>query len=180
MDSSQLTPLRWAGSKKRLLRLLGARSPRKYLRYIEPFAGSAVLFYHLKPRMALLADVNSDLIAFYRSLRRSPESLYSQIAEVEVSRPAYLKVRSAFQEASGEQRSAYFWYLNRCCFNGIYRTNQKGEFNVPFGSKLPPMPSLQAAKDGNPPHFWTRSGESFEIGVSRRSLYSRGCRSSER
>lgn len=145
MPSAALTPLRWAGSKKRLLRMLAARVPKTYLRYIESFAGSAVLFYHLQPRRAILADVNNDLISFYQMLRRKPRVMHELLDRLDVSRATYQDVRNAFRDCVGDERASNFWYLNRCCFNGIYRTNRSGHFNVPFGSKLPPMPGVEDA-----------------------------------
>jgi len=141
----QSSPLRWAGSKKRLLRRLCERSPKKYIRYIEPFAGSAVLFYALRPRMAVLSDINADLIHFYRALRRAPIELHERVLRLDQSKETYLKVRASFPSTSGIERAGNFWFLNRCCFNGIYRTNRKGLFNVPFGSKLPPIPGVEEA-----------------------------------
>ncbi len=139
------SPLRWAGSKKRLLKKLCERSPKRFIRYIEPFAGSAVLFYALKPREAVLSDINSDLIDFYRALRRSPIELHNGLSRIPRSKDDYLEARSRFVDLQGLCRSSHFWYLNRCCFNGIYRTNRNGVFNVPFGSKLPAFPTLSEA-----------------------------------
>lgn len=140
MQQRTYTPLRWAGSKKRIIPFLIERCPAKFFRYYEPFAGSAVLFFHLMPRFAVLGDFNSDLIGFYRALRRSPEELHHAASSFSLNRETYVQVRSEFHSMVGFERAARFWYLNRCCFNGIYRTSKSGKFNVPFGSKLPPFP----------------------------------------
>lgn len=140
----ELKPLlRWAGSKQRLIPALLERAPENFERYVEPFAGSASLFFALKPRKALLADVNSDLINFYRNIKRDADRLHKSLLAMSVDRGAYLDVRTRFSaETDPFLRALFFWYLNRCCFNGLYRTNGSGIFNVPFGRKLPGIPSI--------------------------------------
>ncbi|MGN7920181.1 DNA adenine methylase [Lysobacter sp. 22409] len=136
--------LRWAGSKQRLLPALSARCPRVFNRYYEPFAGSAVLFFFLGPRRARLADVNTDLVNFYKALKRDPDGIYKVVSKIPIDDTSYRVIRRRFAEESDQQRrAAYFWYLNRNCFNGLYRTNRDGVFNVPFGKKLPPLPTLE-------------------------------------
>lgn len=138
--------LRWAGSKQRLLPALSERCPLKFNKYFEPFAGSAVLFFSLSPRRARLSDVNEDLINFYRQLKRYPEKLHRVTSRLSVDEDTYIKIRSRFsKENDAWLRAKYFWYLNRACFNGLYRTSKAGVFNVPFGAKLPPMPTAQHA-----------------------------------
>jgi DNA adenine methylase len=143
-----VSPLRWAGSKKRLLPKLLERAPVQFGRYIEPFAGSSVLFFSLKPRDALLADVNPDLINFYRELRRDPSRLHSDTTLLGNSAKSYLEVRDRYQvERETKVRAALFWSLNRQCFNGLYRTNSRGHFNVPRGSHLSPFPTLTESRE---------------------------------
>ena len=128
--------LRWAGSKrKQLARLASFWSP-DHVRYIEPFAGSACLFFELAPNAAVLGDANHDLIDVYRVVRDDPERLYRRLRRIRRDLPTYcrwrhLKARSLDRET----RALRFLYLNRNCFNGIYRTNIKGEFNVPMGRR---------------------------------------------
>jgi DNA adenine methylase len=154
---AQSSPLRWAGSKKRLLKRLISHVPAGYFRYVEPFAGSAVLFYALTPREALLSDINSDLICFYRHLRRYPAELFTLASSYERNRSTFELTRRSHQQLHGIDRAASFWYLNSCCFNGLYRTNRAGHFNVPFGSKLPPFPSWDEAS------VWSRILQSADI-----------------
>lgn len=137
--------LRWAGSKRQLLPLLGTYWQSDNVRYVEPFAGSCSLFFRLQPDVALLADKNEDLIETYRVLCRSPKALHRSVSGLVASKWLYLAVRS-LQPAnlSRLERAARFVYLNRNCFNGIYRTNTLGEFNVPFAScKQGRIPSLE-------------------------------------
>jgi DNA adenine methylase len=125
--------LRWAGSKSQseaaLLPYLDFDRP-----YIEPFCGSATFFFSNRPKKAILNDSNHHLINFYKDVAADASgvwSMYSQIPETEES---YYVVRSDFNSMdSSIQKSAYFLFLNHFCFNGIYRTNQAGKFNTPFG-----------------------------------------------
>lgn len=133
--------LRWAGSKQRLLPALLARMPTSIDRYYEPFAGSATMFFAAKPTRATLSDINPDLINFYKVLKKSPLETYSRMSEIPRTHESYRAARDAFStETHSAERAALFWYLNRHCFNGLFRTNRNGKFNVPFGNKLPPIP----------------------------------------
>lgn len=148
MQSQTKKPiLRWAGSKQRLLPALSSRAPKKFKKYYEPFVGSAALFFSLDPRRARLADVNADLIGFYQQIKKGPERLHGLTARIPVNQKSYARIRERFSEETDPlMRATYFWYLNRNCFNGLYRTNRAGFFNVPFGKKLPPMPSIDHVK----------------------------------
>jgi DNA adenine methylase len=135
--------LRWAGSKKRLLPVLRKLAPKKFNRYIEPFAGSACLFFDIKPQQAILADINSDLISMYKAIKKSPKVVYKILESLNLDEETYLKIRSDYNKSKDQktiqnelENGAYFLYLMRSCYNGIYRTNKSGNFNVPFGSKL--------------------------------------------
>lgn len=128
--------LRWAGSKRQLLGHLRTYWDKHPGRYIEPFAGSAALFFDLEPKSAILGDTNSDLILFYQEMQENPEEVYSLAANWDQTEESYYKRRDEFKiESNRTKRSALFYFLNRFCFNGIYRTNLRNEFNVPFGKK---------------------------------------------
>ncbi|MFN2533368.1 MAG: DNA adenine methylase [Pyrinomonadaceae bacterium] len=124
---------RWAGSKRKLIpRIIGYWSPDR-TRYVEPFMGSAALFFATNPQKALLADINSDLIIAYNTICEFPYDVHHAAARIPVSRDAYLAQRSAIVPGlSRIDQAARFLYLNRYCFNGLYRTNKNGRFNVPF------------------------------------------------
>jgi DNA adenine methylase len=115
-----------------------------FKRYVEPFAGSAVLFAHLEPQHALLGDLNVHLISTYRTVRDDPESVFNVLSDFKRGVEAYRRIRSEFHtEGNRIRRAAQFIYLNRFCFNGLYRTNLKGEFNVPYGAhKSGSLPTL--------------------------------------
>ena len=126
--------LRWAGSKRRLLPVLQAFWTKKHKRYIEPFAGSACLFFAIRPPKAILGDLNPELIATYKEVKRQLEAVLEELKSL---RPAdkeeYLRLRGIdISTLSPPARAARFIYLNRYCFNGIYRTNLAGKFNVPY------------------------------------------------
>ena len=129
--------LRWAGSKRKLLsRLAPFWNPGRHRRYIEPFAGSACLFFELRPEKAILGDTNRELIHLYRAVRVSPESLFYRLAHIRRDARTYYRWRAIDPlRTDPETRALRFLYLNRNCFNGIYRTNVDGDFNVPFGGK---------------------------------------------
>jgi DNA adenine methylase len=126
--------LRWAGSKRQLLPELRQYWPRDARRYIEPFCGSACLFFDLQPPEAILGDLNSELIVTYRALQRDPALVAQCLRRLRKGRISYYAVRAVDPDSlSDTQQAARFLYLNRYCFNGIYRTNLKGRFNVPYG-----------------------------------------------
>ena len=135
--------LRWAGSKRRLLPVLKTFWTKNHHRYIEPFAGSACLFFALNPRKAILGDLNPELIATYREVKwRLPAVLRELKKLPHDNKEEYYRLRAVNTlRLSGARRAARFIYLNRFCFNGIYRTNFAGEFNVPYsGSRCGAMP----------------------------------------
>lgn len=135
-----MTFLRWAGSKKKLLDTLSCCWYASNCmgssegRYIEGFSGSAALFFRLKPSKALLIDVNHELQHCMARVRNSPKSVSAALAKLGSSEENYYKIRALEKDnLSADEWAARFIYLNRYCFNGLYRTNKKGNFNVPFG-----------------------------------------------
>lgn len=129
--------LRWAGSKRKLLsRLKPFWRANHHERYIEPFAGSACLFFEIKPEVAILGDNNRELVDTYRMVKAAPRRIYRRLARIGRDADTYYRWReldTTREDAS--TRATRFIYLNRNCFNGIYRTNCDGGFNVPFGGK---------------------------------------------
>ena len=126
--------LRWAGSKKQMLPVLSQYWTDEYLRYVEPFAGSASMFFRVHPKKALLGDINRDLIATYRQVKTRVAGVISCLGGLTKGRDEYLELRSMETSSlTPAARAARFIYLNRFCFNGLYRTNRSGRFNVPYG-----------------------------------------------
>jgi len=140
--------LRWAGGKSKILALLAplVPPPSEYGRYLEPFLGSGALFFKICPNDALLADANRHLINCFRQVAMRPRRVWL-LLEQHVrhhSRDHFLSIRElGLGHGSPLQRAARFIYLNKSAFNGIYRVNKAGKFNVPFGpSQLgPAIPS---------------------------------------
>jgi len=109
---------------------------------VEPFAGSACLFFALRPESALLSDFNSELVATYRVLRDHPRLVHRKAAAWPTDAASYYRVRELeVAELAPVSRAARFIYLNRYCFNGVYRTNRTNRFNVPFGNGGGQLPS---------------------------------------
>lgn len=126
--------LRWAGSKRKQLGRLGSFWSPRHVRYVEPFAGSACLFFELAPQAAVLGDNNSALIELYRVVRDEPESVFRRLCRIGRDADTYYRWRKKKPaKLDKETRAVRLLYLNRNCFNGIFRTNVKGEFNVPIG-----------------------------------------------
>ena len=105
-------------------------------RYIEPFLGGGAVFFHLAPKTAILSDVNAKLIDTYKAVKSDWQSVVSVLADMHKkhSKEFYYEERSRVQQ-SLSTRAAQFIYLNRTCFNGLYRENLAGKFNVPIGTK---------------------------------------------
>jgi len=132
--------VRWAGSKRLLINELAKYWPSDECRYIEPFAGSACLFFHLEPRSAVIADLNSELISMYRELQRDVELVLECFRRLRRGERSYYSIRGQDPDRlAPTEAAARFLYLNRYCFNGLFRTNQKGTFNVPYGPPKKPL-----------------------------------------
>lgn len=135
MDSKK-SFLRWAGSKQKIIPQLKAYWSNDNERYFEPFMGSAQLFFSLSPKQAILNDINKELVETYKQVQKNPYPIFRILREMRVSSKEYYRIRGQNPRSLGiNQRAARFIYLNQLCFNGIYRTNQRGEFNVPFSGE---------------------------------------------
>ncbi|MBW2740353.1 MAG: Dam family site-specific DNA-(adenine-N6)-methyltransferase [Deltaproteobacteria bacterium] len=134
--------IRWAGSKRKLLPYLIYEIPKDFDRYIEPFAGSSCLFFSIKPSNAILSDINEELMQTYEILLRHPRLLAKKVHSLDCSKDSYYKIRAMDpNQLSRLDKAVRFIFLNRYCFNGIYRTNKKGKFNVPHGTRTGGLPS---------------------------------------
>lgn len=139
--------LRWAGGKTHSVAFLSSLFPPDIDSgtYWEPFLGAGSLFFSLLPSRAVLADRNTDLVACFRAVRDRPDLVlrYLRIHAAHTSESYYYAIRTRFnRSADSVAKSAMFIYLNKTCFNGIWRVNKKGEFNVPYGHKQhPALPS---------------------------------------
>lgn len=130
--------LKWVGGKRQLLDSLLSKVPTHYNRYYEPFLGGGAFFFALMPPEAYLSDLNAQLIETYIAVRDQTDSLISNLQKHRYEKNYFYQVRKldreeGFQKLSSTERAARFIYLNRTCFNGLYRVNKDGFFNVPFG-----------------------------------------------
>lgn len=128
--------LKWAGGKRWFVKKHPELLPEKYDRYIEPFLGSGAVFFHLQPKKAILGDLCEDLIETYQAIKDDWALVYRYLREHHNnhSHNYYYQIRNSTR-SSAASRAARFIYLNRTCWNGLYRVNLKGEFNVPIGTK---------------------------------------------
>lgn len=135
--------IKWAGGKTQLIPQYAEYFPDYYSNYYEPFVGGGAIFFHLKPARALLTDINFELVNVYRCVRDQLEDLIDCLQDHQErhSEAHYYEVRSQlapnddwFYEGNNLDRAARLIYLNKTCFNGLYRENSKGHFNVPLGS----------------------------------------------
>jgi len=128
--------LKWPGGKRWFVKHLSDLMPKKYDRFIEPFFGGGSAFFALNPKKALLSDINKELITTYRLIRDDWQFVEKELRKFEKKHSVdfYYEVRSLEPENNSDI-GLRLLYLNRTCFNGIYRVNEKGEFNVPIGSK---------------------------------------------
>lgn len=126
--------LKWPGGKQWLAPVLAPLLVGYVSRvYIEPFAGSAATFLAMRPRNAVLSDVNHDLVETLITIRDQPDELLERVWRLSNSASCYYRVRSSSPRTT-IGRAARFLYLNRTAWGGMYRQNRKGEFNVPFGN----------------------------------------------
>ena len=126
--------LKWAGGKTQMLDQLLPKLPEKYGKYIEPFIGGGALFFALQPREAVIADSNSELVNLYTVIRNNPHELIRQLSSMVNDSDYFYELRAVdIRKLSIVQTAARTIYLNKTCFNGLYRVNKKGDFNVPFG-----------------------------------------------
>ena len=125
--------LKWAGSKRYLLKHIVDSLPKNFNSYREPFLGSGALFFLLNPTKAMLSDTNAELINTFAAIRDNVESVIEYIQPLKPNKTLFYKIRN--QRSVGKyKRAAEFIYLNKSCWNGLYRVNSKGVFNVPYGS----------------------------------------------
>lgn len=135
--SNQLTPfLKWAGGKRWLSSNYPEIIPRNFNKYIEPFLGGGAIFFSLVPKCAILSDVNFDLISTYQAIRDDWKAVQIALTRHQHNHSAkyYYEERDRIRRKPHE-KAAQFLYLNRTCWNGLYRVNLLGKFNVPKGTK---------------------------------------------
>lgn len=131
--------VKWVGGKRQLMFELLQNLPKSYNRYFEPFIGGGALFFELQPQNGYISDMNEELINLYMVVRDNIYDLIDDLNKHEVSKEYFLKIRNLdrtekYNALSNTEKASRFIYLNRTCFNGLYRVNSQGQFNVPFGN----------------------------------------------
>lgn len=126
--------LKWAGGKTQMLDSLLPKVPTSYGRYIEPFFGGGAMFFALQPEQAIIADSNPELINMYRQVASNVDHVIMQLSKYENTPEVFYSVREQeWSKLSPVEAAARTIFLNKTCFNGLYRVNKHGQFNVPFG-----------------------------------------------
>ena len=131
--------VKWIGGKRQLMFELLKNLPKSYNRYFEPFIGGGALFFELQPQNGYISDMNDELINLYSVVRDDVYELIDDLNKHEVSKEYFLKIRNLdrtekYNNLLNVKKASRFIYLNRTCFNGMYRVNSQGQFNVPFGN----------------------------------------------
>lgn len=133
--------LKWAGGKRQLLSQMEKYFPNKITSYYEPFIGGGAVLFHLQPKKAIINDYNDDLINCYICIKDNLEELIKKLKYYENKNDSdsYYKIRAIdrtdeYEKWSSVEKAARLIYLNRTCYNGLFRINSSGQFNSPFGS----------------------------------------------
>lgn len=149
--------LKWVGGKRQLLDVLVPLVPKNYKTYCEPFLGGGALLFKLQPQTAFVNDVNEDLMTVYEVIRDDVDGLIAILNTHENNSNYYYKIRDwdrnkeLYAKLSKTEKAARILYLNKTCFNGLFRVNNAGEFNSPFGNYRNPnivnAPTLRAVSN---------------------------------
>ena len=141
MNKKQCEPfLKWVGGKRQLLSQIEKYMPNEYNNYFEPFIGGGALFFKLSKSQSTIIDLNEELINVYKIIAYNPVELIQDLKKHKNNKEYFYKIReldrndSYILKTSDIERASRFIYLNKTCFNGLYRVNKKGQFNVPFGN----------------------------------------------
>lgn len=131
--------MKWAGGKTQMLKDIMPKVPKTYGRYIEPFIGGGALFFALNPNEAIIADSNPELINMYKEVANHTKKVLSYLKKYKNTKEDFYEVRGLdWKSLSKSEAAARTIYLNKTCFNGLYRVNKKGQFNVPYGKYKAP------------------------------------------
>src|SRR6218665_3534943 len=142
--------LKWAGGKTQMLNDILPKFPKKYGRYIEPFFGGGALFFSVRPTNGVIADSNPELINLYTMVAQDVDGVIRNLKRHKNDEDFFYTVRARdWTQLAPASAAARTIFLNRTCFNGLYRVNKQGQFNVPFGRyknpKILDEVALQAA-----------------------------------
>lgn len=131
--------VKWVGGKRQLLDEITPLLPKRIASYCEPFLGGGAVLFSIQPSKAIVNDLNGDLVAVYETIRDDLESLLEDLKKHENTSEYFYALRDmdrdkeAYQAMTKVERASRLIYLNKTCFNGLFRVNSSGEFNSPFG-----------------------------------------------
>lgn len=131
--------LKWVGGKRQLLKDIEIHIPRKFSTFYEPFLGGGAVLFHLQPHKAVVNDINEELINVYTVIRDNVEELIEDLKKHKNEAEYFYNIREldrdkeAYNRLSSIKKASRIIYLNKTCYNGLFRVNQQGEFNTPFG-----------------------------------------------
>jgi DNA adenine methylase len=135
--------LKWVGGKRQIMPSIVAYLPNniKTCQYVEPFVGGGAVLFHLQPKKATVNDLNTELVNVYKVIKNNLEPLIIDLKKHENNLAYFYAIRNLdrtpdYKNLSDIERASRIIYLNKTCFNGLYRVNNAGEFNSPFGNKL--------------------------------------------
>ena len=145
--------LKWVGGKRQIMPAIEQHLPKVIKSYIEPFIGGGAVFFHLQPKNAIINDFNAELVNVYHVIKNDIENLILELQKHKNEPQYFYKIRALdrtkeFANLSSVERASRIIYLNKTCYNGLYRVNNSGEFNSPFGKYKNPNivndPTLRA------------------------------------
>ena len=169
--------VKWVGGKRQLLNDLTPLIPKRMTTYCEPFVGGGALFFYLQPSKAIVNDINQELIHLYEVIRDDVEELIAELEQYQNEADAFYSVRDwdrdpvFYQTLSKVKKASRVIYLNKTCYNGLFRVNSAGEFNTPFGNYKNPNivnePVLRAVSKYFSSGNITFCNEDFAVTLSR-------------
>jgi len=138
-DPQVIPVVKWVGGKRQLLSELSSFMPPSFSTYYEPFLGGGAVLFYLQPRKAVVNDVNAELINVYITIRDNVDALVSELQAYRNEEDYFYHIRALdrdkelYNSLNAVQRAARIIYLNKTCYNGLFRVNKRGQFNSPFG-----------------------------------------------
>ena len=144
IPSLQKPFLKWAGGKTQMIPDLLKFAPAKFNKYIEPFIGGGALYFNINHPKSIISDLNEELVITYKQVKENVFEVISVLDSYINTEEFYYKIRSVSPSSlSDSERAARLIYLNKTCFNGLFRVNKKGDFNVPYGKRTGPFLNKQ-------------------------------------
>ncbi len=136
--------MKWAGGKRQLLPEIRKYVPKRINTYYEPFIGAGAVLFDIQPKRAVINDINSELASVYNVIKNNVDELIEDLKKHENDKDYFYEIRDLdrqeeYKNLSPVQRASRIIYLNKTCFNGLFRVNSQGQFNVPFGKYKNPQ-----------------------------------------